>query len=144
MRNRVLSAAAAAMFMIGTGFADEQVTAGETLVAKRCKACHMIADGDNVILRGGRIGPNLFGVIGRRAGTLDGYAFGRHIVEAGDRGLVWTEAEVTTYLADPRAYLRRILDDRKARSNMAFKLKKADERAAVAAYLEILPEVAEN
>ena len=39
--------------------ADGHVAEGEKLVAKRCKACHMIVDGDNVILKGGKVDPNL-------------------------------------------------------------------------------------
>lgn len=138
MINRVLMTAAASLMTIGAAYADGNVADGEKLVAKRCKSCHMIADGDNLILKGGKTGPNLFGVIGRTAGAYEDYKFGDDIVAAGEKGLVWTEDEMVAYLADPRKYLRAYLDDKKAKSKMSFKLKKEDQRADVAAYLASL------
>jgi cytochrome c len=107
-------------------------------LAKRCKACHMIADGDNVILKGGKTGPNLFGVVGRTAGTYDGFKYGDDTIAAGEQGLVWNEEEISTYLKDPRKYLRAYLSDKKAKSKMSFKLRKEDDRTAVSAYLASL------
>lgn len=39
---------------------------------KKCKSCHMIeaADGE-MIVKGGKSGPNLFGVVGMTAGTVE-------------------------------------------------------------------------
>ncbi|MEM7270660.1 MAG: c-type cytochrome [Pseudomonadota bacterium] len=118
--------------------AEGDVAEGEKLVAKRCKACHSITDGDNVILKGGKVGPDLFGVIGRQAGALEGYKFRKHIVAAGEQGLTWDETSLSDYIADPRKYLRAYLEDKKAKSAMTFKLKKEGQRADVAAYLASL------
>lgn len=138
MLNRILMTAAASLISAGAAYADGHTAAGEKLVAKRCKSCHMIANGDDVILKGGKTGPNLFGVIGRTAGSYDGFKYGDDIVAAGEKGLVWTVEELDAYLADPRKYLRAYLDDKKAKSKMSFKLKKEDQRAAVTAYLASL------
>jgi len=100
---------------------------------KRCKSCHGIVDGDNTIVRGGRTGPDLFGVIGRQAGTFEGFRYGDDIVAAGDAGLVWTEEAIAEYVADPTAYLRTFLGDDSARAKMTFKLRSGGED--VAAYL---------
>ena len=128
----------AGAMLASNAVADGHVAEGEKLVAKRCKACHMIADGDNVILKGGKVGPNLWGVMGRPAGAQEGFKYGDDLVAAGEKGLVWDEETLSGYIADPKKYLRTYLDDRKARSKMTFKLKKEDQRAAVSAYLASL------
>lgn len=107
--------------------------AGETTFA-RCKSCHMIVSpGGDVVVKGGRTGPNLWGIMGRTAGTVDGFRYGPSLVAAGDAGLVWDEASLAEYVTDPRAYLRARLDDPKAKSRMAFKLRRGG--ADVAAFL---------
>lgn len=127
--------------MLATGaFADGHVAEGEKLVAKRCKACHMIVDGDNVILKGGKVGPNLWGIVGRPAGAEDGFKYGKSLAAAGEKGLIWDEEQLAAYLGDPKKYLRTYLDDKKAKSKMTFRLKKEEQRAAVAAYLASLAE----
>lgn len=130
----------AGALLASTAFADGHVAEGEKLVAKRCKACHMIADGDNVILKGGKVGPNLWGIIGRAAGAQEGFKYGKSLAAAGEKGLVWDEEQLAGYIGDPKKYLRTYLDDKKAKSKMTFKLKKEDQRAAVAAYLASLAE----
>ena len=116
-------------------YAAGDAAAGEDTF-KRCKSCHTIANGDEVIVRGGRTGPNLFGVIGRQAGTYDGFRYGDDIVAAGAGGLVWTEEAVAEFVADPTAYLRANLGDDSARAKMTFKLRSGGED--VAAYLASL------
>ena len=93
----------------------------------------MIRNGDDTIMRGGRVGPNLYGVVGRKAGTEPGFRYGKSLKAAGEKGLVWTEAEIATYVKDPTAFLRSYLGDNSARSNMGFKLRSGGED--VAAYL---------
>ena len=116
-------------------YAAGDAAAGEKTF-KRCKACHTIANGDTVIVRGGRTGPNLYGVIGRTAGTVDGFRYGKDMVAAGEAGLVWTEAALAEYVADPTAYLRTYLGNDSARAKMTFKLRSGGDD--VAAYLASL------
>lgn len=108
-------------------------------VFKKCMACHMVGDDAE-----NKVGPLLTGVIGRTAGTVEGYKYGKSIVEAGAAGLVWTGEEVFEYLADPKKYLRAKLDDKKAKSKMSFKLKKEGERKDVIAYLKTFSPEAET
>ena len=130
---------AAAALVAGPALAESHVAEGEKLVAKRCKSCHMIANGDDVILKGGKTGPNLWGVVGRQAGTEADYSkYGDDLVAAGEKGLVWDEEQLAGFLADPKKYLASYLDVKKAKSKMSFRLKKEDQRAAVAAYLASL------
>lgn len=94
----------------------------------KCKACHsIVSDSGETIVKGGKTGPNLYGVVGRTAGTYEDFRYGDDIVAAGEAGLVWDEESFTTYVEDPRAFLQETLDDKKAKSKMSFKLKKGGE-----------------
>lgn len=123
------------------GHASGNAEAGEK-VFNKCKACHMIQDAEgNDIVRGGRTGPNLYGVFGRAAASTD-FKYGDSIMEAGEAGLVWNEEEFVKYVADPQEYLETYLDKSRARSKMAFKLRDAEDAADVWAYLvSVGPEV---
>jgi cytochrome c len=104
---------------------------------KKCKACHsIVADDGTEIVKGGKTGPNLFGVIGRTAGTFPDFKYGESIVAVGAAGLVWDEAELAAYLVDPAKYLKEKLGDDGAKSKMTFKLAKGGED--IAAYLASL------
>jgi cytochrome c len=109
--------------------------AGEKLFSQ-CKTCHAItaADGTDVV-KGGKVGPNLYGVVGRTAGTYPDFKYSKSMVAAGEKGLAWNEADFTTYVQDPTEFLRTYLEDPKARGNMAFKLKKAEDAPNLWAYL---------
>jgi len=126
-------AAIFAMSVVTTpAFAEGDAEAGESLF-NRCKSCHMIvSDAGEEIVKGGKTGPNLYGVIGRQAGVAD-FRYGDDLVAAGEAGLVWDEANLAAYTADPRAFLREYLGDNSAKSRMAFKLNKGGED--IAAYL---------
>jgi cytochrome c len=69
-------------------------------VFQRCFACHSVVAGEDKLP-----GPNLRGVIGRRAGTLPGFRFSPALVEAGARGVVWTRETLDAYLADPERFI---------------------------------------
>ncbi|WP_299680843.1 cytochrome C [uncultured Roseobacter sp.] len=125
-------AAILALSFATPALAEGDAAAGEKEFNK-CKSCHMIvADDGTEIVKGGKTGPNLYGVIGRQAGTAD-FRYGDDLVAAGEAGLVWDEANLAEYTKDPRAFLRTFLDDSSAKSRMAFKLRKGSED--VAAYL---------
>lgn len=96
---------------------------GEKIFLK-CRACHEIVSPDGeVIQRGGKVGPNLFGVIGRQAGSYEDFkGYSTSMKEAGEKGLVWDEAHFTTYVQDATGFLRDYLGDDKARGKMTFKL----------------------
>ena len=94
----------------------------------------MIASDDGEVLaKGGKSGPNLYGMIGRTAGSVDGFKYSKDLVAAGEAGLIWDEILLAEWVKDPKAFLRDTLDDPKAKSKMSFKLKKGGED--VAAYL---------
>lgn len=132
-----IAATLALAFAAAPAFADGHGGPGDPAAGEkafsRCKSCHMIvSDAGDEIVKGGRVGPNLYGIIGRQAGTMD-FRYGDDLVRAGEAGLVWDAANIVEYTADPRAFLRAYLDDNAAKSKMAFKLNKGGED--VAAYL---------
>lgn len=131
----MLTTAAALLALSGTmAFADGDAAAGEKDF-KKCKSCHSITDADGTdIVKGGKTGPNLWGVIGRQAGTEPEFEgkYGDSIVAAGAAGLIWTEDLVVEYTHDPKGFLQAHLDDKGAKTKMTFKMKDSDD---VAAYL---------
>jgi cytochrome c len=101
--------------------------AGERLW-RQCQACHMIVDdAGNEIARGGRTGPNLYGVSGRAAGSVEGFRYSADLAAAGEAGLVWDLETFTAYTTNPTAFLRDYLDKPSARGAMAFQLRSGAE-----------------
>lgn len=100
----------------------------------KCKACHsIIADDGTALVKGGKTGPNLYGVIGRPVASVADFKYGDSILAAGATGAVWDEAALAAYVADPSAWLQGITGDAGAKSKMSFKL--AAGGVDVAAYL---------
>jgi len=127
----MLTSAATLLALALPAFAEGDAAEGEKDF-KKCKACHMIvSDDDTVIQKGGKTGPNLYGVIGRVAGSTD-FKNGDSLAAAGAAGLVWDEENLAAYVADPKKFLIEATGDSGAKSKMTFKMK---DGADVAAYL---------
>ena len=104
---------------------------------KDCRACHSVIDETEIpVVRGGRTGPNLYGVIGRHAGSVPGFFYSTSMVEAGRAGLRWNEEDFVIYVKDATAFLRDYLDDPTARGKMAYRLPDSAKARDVWAYLE--------
>jgi cytochrome c len=89
-------------------------------VFKKCSACHMIASGGKNM-----IGPNLWSVIGRTAGSVNDYKYSKAMVAYGKE---WTFEEMNSYLIKPQAYVKG--------TKMAFAgLRKEKDRASVILYM---------
>lgn len=108
-------------------------------VFKKCKSCHAVtgADGTEVV-KGGKTGPNLWGVVGRAVASYPDFKYGEGLLEVNAKGTVWDEAQIVTYLADPTAWVKATTGDDAAKSKMTFKLPDAEDAADVAAYLATL------
>lgn len=125
----------AAVAVASPAFASGDAAKGESDF-KKCKACHMIvADDGTAIQKGGKTGPNLYGVVGRAAGSTD-FKYSEVMKEAGEKGLVWSEENLAQYLPDPSGFLEEFSGDAKGKSKMTFKLTKGAED--MAAYLASL------
>lgn len=104
---------------------------------KRCKSCHAItAEDGTAIVKGGRTGPNLFGVIGRPVGSDEEFRYGKGLTAANEAGLVWDETNLAEYITYPNGWLETVLDDPGAKSKMTYKHRKGAED--MAAYLASL------
>jgi cytochrome c len=103
----------------------------------QCKTCHSIkgADGKDIV-RGGQIGPNLFGVVGRKAGSLDGFQYSTLMKDAGDKGLMWNETDFANYVQNPDKFLHDYTGDTSGHAKMTFKLSKAEQAPDIWAYLK--------
>lgn len=132
MTLRSAIATLAFLALTGPAFAEGDAAKGEKEFGK-CRSCHSIESADAVIVKGGQTGPNLYGVVGRQAGTAEFDRYGEDLIAAGEQGLVWDAATLAEYMQDPGAFLQAYLDDKSARSKMTFKLRKGAED--VAAYL---------
>jgi cytochrome c len=108
------------------GFATDALAAdpaaGEKIFKAQCGICHAVVAGQN------RVGPTLFGVVGRRAGSVPGF---NYTADHKKLGVTWDAATLDKYLANPRA----MVPDT---SMLYAGLKNDAERADLVAYLETL------
>jgi len=101
---------------------------------KKCKACHsVIAPDGTEIQKGGRTGPNLYGIIGRAIASDPDHGYGESLATLGATGVVWDQASFAAYVSNPAEYLKTALGDDRAKSRMSFKLASGAED--IAAYL---------
>jgi len=95
MQKLTLSALAVIALSAASSTARAQdVSAGKTSFVK-CMACHAIGEGAK-----NKVGPELNGLNGRKAGTAPDYSYS----EANkNSGITWSEAEFKDYIKDPKA-----------------------------------------
>lgn len=114
-------------------------------VFNQCQTCHVVVNdaGETLAGKKAKTGPNLYGIIGRTAGTYPDFKYGDDMIAAGAAGLVWDEALIVEYVQDPSGFLKTRLDDKGAKGMMSFKLKKPEDAANVAAFLASLAPAAD-
>ncbi len=112
------------LLLAATGAHGADTQRGKALY-QECKRCHQTGRGARH-----RIGPHLNDLFGRRAGSLPDFRYSRAMRRAGTAGLVWTEATLDTFLADPRKAV--------PRSRMSYAGMAADDRADLVAWLRSL------
>lgn len=103
-------------------FPNTSEEAGQRLF-KQCAACHSANEGGK-----NGIGPNLWNIVGRGKGTIDGFKYSNAM---GEKGGVWGFDELANFLHDPKGWL--------SGTKMAYRgLKKEEDVAAVLMYLRSL------
>lgn len=65
-------------------------------VFAQCKVCHSLDAGKNMV------GPSLHGLIGRKAGSVPGYAYSPAMKNA---NVTWNDDTLSKYLSDPKAFI---------------------------------------
>jgi len=95
---------------------------GPTLFKQQCATCHTTNLTDAV-----RQGPSLFNIIGRRAGTVEGFHYSAGFAKA---DFVWDEARIDAWISNPQEMIPGAV--------MAYRQAKPDVRAAIIAYLKEL------
>jgi cytochrome c len=126
MPYRLLLAATAALTLGATQAAHAQDAAAGQRVFNQCRACHTVDAGG----RNG-VGPNLHGIVGRAAGSIQGFRYSANMQELAQGGLTWTTENLNRYLTNPK--------DLVPRGSMAFAgLRQEQQRKDVIAYLETL------
>jgi cytochrome c len=132
---KIVALSAALAVAASGAWASGDAAKGEQ-VFKRCQACHSIVDPSGKKIAGmGKIGPNLWGVVGRKAGSEEGFHYDEALKAAGEKGLVWTPDELVKWLADPSKFLKDYLGNPSAHSKMTYKNRKESDSEDVIAYL---------
>ncbi len=96
-RSRALLVIALLFTCVSGALAEDDT--GEALF-KACATCHEIGEGAKH-----KVGPHLDGIVGRTAGTIDGFRFSEAMRKAGEKGLRWDAAALNAYLQKPREYI---------------------------------------
>ncbi|MBT5433312.1 MAG: cytochrome c family protein [Rhodospirillaceae bacterium] len=94
---RTLAATAFAAALATTAMAQEGDPEAGEKVFRKCKSCHTVEADSH------RVGPSLYGIIGRTAGTAEGY--GGYSSDMEELGIVWDEQNMSEYITDPKAFL---------------------------------------
>jgi cytochrome c len=67
--------------------------AGQAVFKTQCGICHSVAQGKNMV------GPSLFGIVGRKSGTVEGFHYS---VANKGANITWDATILNKYLAGPR------------------------------------------
>jgi len=117
--------------------ADGDAKAGKKVWGK-CKACHTLEEGKH------RVGPSLFGLLGRQAGTAEGYMrYKPDMIAAGENGLIWNEDTLAAYIKKdgkkgPKQYIGSFIGKERAKTGMAFNgLKNQADVDNLIAYIKV-------
>lgn len=93
MKTRLILAAMAALTCSISSSAFAAASPGETVFQQRCSVCHAMAPAP------GKMGPVLKGVVGRKAGSVPGFAYSPALKSS---NITWSTAQLDTFLKGPQ------------------------------------------
>ncbi|MBK5910777.1 hypothetical protein CCR85_04625 [Rhodothalassium salexigens] len=85
--------ATSALVAAPAAHAEGDAEAGKRVYQRQCLRCHVIQEGQQ------RIGPSLYGVVGREAGSVDGY-LPRYSQALKDATFTWDEEKIAHYISE--------------------------------------------
>lgn len=113
-----------ALLVASTGTAAAQNAEQGESVFKKCRICHDVGDGAK-----NKIGPLLNNIVGRKAASIEGYAYSSDLKALAEQGFVWNETNLDKYLDNPKSVV--------GKGKMVFPgLKDEQDRKDVIAYLK--------
>lgn len=90
---------AAVVVLSGPALAQD-ADKGKAAFDTQCGICHQVGpDAQNVV------GPELNGIMGRKAASVEGFAYSPGMKKLGEEGFTWTETHLDAWIADPKAML---------------------------------------
>lgn len=119
--------------------ATGDVEAGEKAF-RQCISCHVVQndEGDVLAGRNAKTGPNLFGIVGHKFGSVEDFRYSDiNQLAASMEGLIVNEEVFVPYVQDPTAYLREVTGDN-GRSKMTYKVRSEEDAVNLYAYLASL------
>lgn len=97
---RFIGFAIVGMLAYGSHAQAQDVAAGKKIFRTKCQVCHKVGP---AALKQRSVGPELNAVIGRKAGSVEGYNYSKANKNS---GITWTEEVFTTYIKNPRQYIK--------------------------------------
>ena len=121
--NSISLCAAIVVYIAASGaMAAGDIAKGKRL-AKKCTPCHTLEEGGK-----NKLGPNLFGILGSFAASVEGYKYSKAMASS---GIIWDEMAFTEFMTRPKKFVKG--------TKMSFRgLKKATQRADLLAYFKTL------
>jgi len=114
----------ASLALASPAFAQDARNGEQTF--RTCRACHAAGPGAT-----NKVGPQLNGIVGRKAASAAGFNYSDAMKKAGASGFAWTEENLDQYLESPLDFM--------PKNKMAFAgVKDAAQRRDLVAYLKTL------
>lgn len=143
MSRKLVLAAAATLLSAPMAMADDHMPTGDAgageAAFRQCIACHVVVndEGDTLAGRNARTGPNLYGVTGAVAGSVEDFRYSPGLEALNEMEHVWTEEHFVSYVQDPTGHIREVTGEN-LRGSMSYRVRSEDDALNLYAYLASL------